>query len=136
MENWFFGQVIKLKILTKFMNYEEREIKLYKEIKPDWCSFTRAIPFPGTGFYEEVKQSGHLLIDSFDDIEVDKVMCRTEALTGEDIDKYAVLLGNMVSRKKLKQLLVNPAKLAVVLNDIRRNGGIKRGMKRVWQLRR
>ncbi len=109
-------------------------IKLFKEIKPDWCSFTRAIPFPDTELYAETKQSGHLLINSFDDIEVDKVMCRTEVLTGEDIDRYAVQLGNMVSRKKLWQLLINPVKFTVVINDIRRNGGIKQGIKRAWQL--
>ncbi len=109
-------------------------IKLYKEIKPDWGGFTRAIPFPGTELYKEAKQSGHLLIDSLDDIEVDKVMCRTEALTGDEIDKYAVMLGNMVSRKKLVQLLKNPIKFTAVFNDIRSNGGIKRGIKRVWQL--
>lgn len=109
-------------------------IKLWKEIKPDWCSFTRAIPFPGTELYKEVKQSGCLLIDSFDDIEVDKTLCRTEALTGEEIEKYAVMLGNMVSRGKLWQLLKNPIKFATVLNDIRGSGGIKRGIKRVWQL--
>lgn len=109
-------------------------IKLWKEIKPDWCSFTRAIPFPGTELYAAAKESGHLLIDSFDDIEVDKVMCRTEALTRDDIDRYAVMLGNMVSRRKLWQLLRNPIKFTTVLNDIRNNGGIKRGLKRVWQL--
>lgn len=112
----------------------QNSIKLWNWIKPDWCSFTRAIPFPGTELYEEVKQSGHLLIESFDDIEVDKVMCRTEALTGEEIDKYAVMLGNMVSRKKLWQLLRNPFKLAMVLNDLRSNKGIGRGVKRVGQL--
>ncbi len=110
-------------------------IELYNEIKPDWCSFTRAIPFPDTELYMQVKQSGRLLIDSFDDIEVDKVMCRTEALTGEEIDRYAVMLGNMVSRKKLWQLVKNPIKFAAVFSDIRNNGGIKRGIKRVWQLR-
>lgn len=109
-------------------------IKLWKEIRPDWCSFTRAIPFPGTELYEEVKRSGHLLIDSFDDIEVDKVMCRTEALTGGDIDRYAVMLGNMVSRKKLWHLFKNPMKFAMVLNDLRSNKGIGRGVKRVGQL--
>ncbi len=61
-------------------------------------------------------------------------MCRTEVLTGEDIDRYAVQLGNMVSRKKLWQLLINPVKFTVVINDIRRNGGIKQGIKRAWQL--
>jgi len=110
-------------------------IDLYREIKPDWCSFTRAIPFPGTEFYTEAEQSEHLLIDSFDDIEVDKVMCRTDALTGEDIDRYAIMLGNMVTRKKLGQLLKNPIKFVTVLNDIRRDGGMKRGLKRIWQLR-
>lgn len=109
-------------------------IKLYKEIKPDWGSFTRAIPFPGTELYREAKQLEHLLIDSFDDIEVDKVMCRTEALTGDDIDKYAMQLGNMVSREKLWQLLKNPIRLVTVINDIRSNGGIKRGIKKVCQL--
>ncbi len=113
----------------------QNSIKLWKWIKPDWCSFTRAIPFPGTELYQEVEKAGHLLINSFDDIEVDKVMCRTEALTGDDIDKYAVMLGNMVSRKKLCQLLRNPIKFATVFNDMRHNGGLKRGIKRVWQLR-
>ncbi len=111
-----------------------KSIKLWKEIKPDWCGFTRAIPYPGTELYKEVKQSGHLLIDSFDEIEIDKVLCRTEALTGEEIDKYAVVLGNMVSRKKLWQLLGNPIKLVRVLIDLKDVTGIKRGIKRVWQL--
>jgi len=108
--------------------------KLWKEIKPDWASFTRAIPFPGTELYTEAKKSGHLLIESFDDIEVDKVMCRTEALTGAEINIYAVILGNMVERAKLFQLVKNPIKFAAVANDIRRNGGIIRGIKRAWQL--
>ena len=62
-------------------------------------------------------------------------MCRTDSLTGDDIDKYAIMLGNMVSKEKLCQLLKNPIKFATVFNDMRHNGGVKRGIKRVWQLR-
>jgi len=105
-------------------------VELWNEIKPDWGSFTRAIPFPGTELYDEVKQSGHLLMGSFDDIETDKVLCRTEALSGEEIDGYAVALGNMASRGKLKQLLRNPSNLTKVLRDM----GIRQGLKQLWQL--
>lgn len=109
-------------------------IKLWKEIKPDWSSFTRAIPFPGTELYKEAKQAGHLLIDSFDDIEIDKVMCRTEALTGEEIENYAVALGNIVGRKKLWKLLKSPLDLLKILYDLKNISGIKRGIKQVWQI--
>ena len=109
-------------------------VKLWERILPDWCSFTRAVPFPGSDLYHEVKQADHLLMDSFDDIEVDKTLCRTEALTGEEIEKYAVMLGNMASKKKLWQLLRHPTKLVRVLSDLKDVKGIKRGIKQLWQL--
>lgn len=106
-------------------------IELWNEIKPDWCSFTRAVPFPGTELYQEAKRSGHLLFDPFDDIEVDKVLCRTTELTEGDIDRYAEMLGNMMLRKKLRQLVMNPANLVRVLRDLRNSKGVGRAVRRV-----
>jgi radical SAM superfamily enzyme YgiQ (UPF0313 family) len=107
----------------------QESIDLWKEIKPDWCSFTRAVPFPGTAFYKEVQKVGHLLVDNFDDIEAGKTLCRTDALTGDEIEGYAVSLDNMMLRRKLWHLVNTPKNLISILGDV----GLKRGMGRAWQ---
>ena len=76
------------------------------------------------------------MLDSFDDIEVGKTLCRTEALTGEEIERHAVMLENMVLRGKLWQLLRSPTKLIRILGDMKKGGGIKQGVKQVWRLLR
>ena len=112
----------------------KESIKLWKEIQPDWCSFTRAIPFPATEVYKEAKASGHLLIDSFDSIEVDKTLCRTKELTGDEIEEYALVLENIMLWEKLLQMLKNPFKLSKIIWNIKKTIGIKSGIERAWRL--
>lgn len=42
-------------------------IDFAKKIEPDYVQFTIAIPYPGTGLYEEVVKNGKILVSNWDD---------------------------------------------------------------------
>lgn len=109
-------------------------VELWREIKPHWSSFSRAIPFPGTELYEEVKGKEHLLAKNFDEYELDKTLCRTDDLSGEEVEALAKQLGDMVSKEKLKELLRHPIRLWEFISDLKDRNGLKRGIARGWDI--
>lgn len=90
-------------------------IKLWREIKPHWTSFSRAIPFPGTDLERIVKAKGHLTARH---ISPGKTLVRTNQMTSLQLEEWAVKLEKMVSREKMKALLLHPKELFRLLKDI------------------
>lgn len=74
---------------------------LYKEIKPWWGGFSKAMPFPGTAFTEEVKSNGHLLCADYDKLNPSRFVVRTDALSAEELDMYTDALNMMTRRSKV-----------------------------------
>lgn len=107
-------------------------IRLWKELKPDWASFSRAIPFPGTEFAEQIKGNGHLLVKDYEDFELDKVLVRTDELNEDMLEHYATVATNMVNRDRLKRLALHPTELARAAKD----AGVVKGVKKAWHLLR
>lgn len=75
--------------------------RLYKELRPYWGGFSRAMPFPGTEFTEEVRRSGHLLCEDYDQFEPSKMQVRTDAMSREELDRAVDAMNRMATRDKL-----------------------------------
>jgi len=89
--------------LTIIESYE-----LWQALKPFWTGFSRAIPFPGSEFYEYVKEKGHLLSLPFEDYSPNKVMARTENLSSSELETYYEWITKKVWWSKLANLIKNP----------------------------
>lgn len=107
-------------------------IRLWKELKPDWCSFSRAIPFPGTEFAKAIKHNGHMLVKDYEDFKLDATLVRTNALDKDTLEYYATMINNMVNKDRLKKLAQHPLELARIIKDT----GITKGIKKAWQVLR
>jgi len=93
-------------------------IDLWKSIKPYWCSFSRAIPFPGTELYQEVKDKGHILTENFEDFSPSKMLVRTDSLTEIELEVWAQYLDKVTMRQKIKHLMFgHPERIARILKD-------------------
>lgn len=77
---------------------------LYKGIKPYWAGFSRAMPFPGTAFTQEVKDAGHLLHENYDEFGPSCMAVRTEALSANGLDTWVDLLNRMATWDKVKHV--------------------------------
>ena len=77
---------------------------LYKEIKPYWAGFSRAMPFPGTEFTREVKAAGHLLHENYDEFSPSCMAVRTEAMSANELDIQVDLLNRMATWDKVKHV--------------------------------
>lgn len=64
---------LKLKVFGCFMiglkgddcSTIEETFRFAKKVYPDMCFFQQAVPFPGTGFYQWVKESGYLRTEDY-----------------------------------------------------------------------
>ena len=87
--------------------------KLWRDIKPYWCSFSRAIPFPATEFYGIVKEKGHLLTQNFEDYQLNMTLVRTDELDKDTLEREAQRLNKLAMRQKAMNLLrAHPYQLA------------------------
>lgn len=77
---------------------------LYKSIKPFWGGFSKAMPFPGTAFTKEVKATGHLLCEDYDNFEPSNMVVRTEAMTSDELNRRANIMNRLTRRDKVKHL--------------------------------
>jgi radical SAM superfamily enzyme YgiQ (UPF0313 family) len=87
--------------------------KLYKEIKPFWGGFSKAIPFPGTDFTAEAGSLGHIECKSYDDLTPSVMAVRTASLTSEELEKWYVIMNNMTRHGKI----MHPKQMAYALWD-------------------
>ena len=79
-----------------------------KEIKPFWVGFSRLTPFPGTEVEATVRDNKHLLDADYDNYRPDKVLARTHALSGDEIDRWAKRLDEWAYNRKIKHLMADP----------------------------
>jgi len=91
----------------------EDSYRLYKEIKPYWGGFSRAMPFPGTGLTEELRESGNLLCEDYDQFGPSCKAVRTDAMSADDIEKAVDVLEKMARRDKMK----HPKQLMYAVKD-------------------
>jgi anaerobic magnesium-protoporphyrin IX monomethyl ester cyclase len=92
-------------------------IKLWREIKPDWTGFSRAIPFPGTLFEDEVRRKGHLLVSDFESYSVGKTMVRTDEMTAEQLEDWARRCDRYSRDNALRTVIRNPSMLLQSVGD-------------------
>ena len=90
---------------------------LYREIKPDWCTFNAAIPFPGTPFEQEVRKKGQLVCDKYEDYNLTGIFVSTDALTWHDLKAWGQAANDMMIKDRLK----HPHLFLGVVRDIIRN---------------
>lgn len=93
--------------------------KLYKEIKPFWGGFSKAMPFPGTAFTDEAKSLGHVLCEDYDRFGPGLMAVRTEALTAGELGEWHDKLNKMTRQRKV----LYPKQMAYALLDKVRMGG-------------
>lgn len=87
--------------------------QLYKEIKPYWAGFSKAMPFPGTGLTDELRASGNLLSDNYDLFGPEHSAVKTDTLSAQDIDYWSNRLNSIARRDKMK----HPKQLLYALQD-------------------
>lgn len=116
---------VGIKTVASFMignSGETREtvkssLRLMKRIKPYYCGFGIAIPFPGTVFREELIKSGHLLDVPYDVYSSKICTIRTDELTTKEIERLSVLTNFAATiycpgnrNAFIKQIIKNPIK--------------------------
>ena len=106
--------------------------ELWRSIKPYWCSFSRAIPFPGTELYKSVRESRNLLVQDFEDFGVNRMLVRTNYLTEEALETETQRLDKLMMEQKIRNLLFShPERLVRIIKDV---GGFSRVMDRIGEL--
>lgn len=108
-------------------------ICLWKEIKPYWASFSRAVPFPGTDLYKAVKEKSHLLVDSFEDFSASRMLIRTDSMTAEELETWAKYLDKVTMRQKIKHLLLSHPErtISILKGSVQTGQGYKKLVSRV-----
>jgi len=74
---------------------------LCKEIKPYWSGVSKAIPYLGTTFYQEVRNAGHQRDDSYGNFASTKMQVRTETLSVEELDRLTAAMIRMTRWNKI-----------------------------------
>ena len=74
---------------------------LYKEIKPYWAGYSRAMPFPGTEFTREVRDAGHLLCDDYDKFCPSNIVVITDAMAADELEAWVFRLNRRADIGKL-----------------------------------
>jgi anaerobic magnesium-protoporphyrin IX monomethyl ester cyclase len=86
---------------------------LYNRIKPYWGGYSRAMPLPGTTFTQEVKASGHLLSEDYDEYGPSSMVVKTEALTSGELNEWVIAMDKMTRWDKIKR----PKQVAYAIRD-------------------
>ncbi|MBC7110001.1 MAG: cobalamin B12-binding domain-containing protein [Archaeoglobi archaeon] len=89
----------------------ERTMKFIEEIKPDYFVASIATPYPGTRFYEEMKESGLIVSDRWEDYTLFKSTIKCGELEPEELEKLRY--------EMMKRFYLRPAK---ILKMLRRDG--------------
>lgn len=108
-------------------------VNLWKVLKPHWGAFSPAVPYPGTEMTKTLRAKGHLLVEDLEDIQLGRILVRTDELTEEDLEKYSTWVNKMVTRRKLLFILESPRRIMSVLKD---TGSPIDIVKKIWSLSR
>lgn len=109
-------------------------MNLWKEIKPYWCGFARAIPFPDTEFERVIIEKNHLLVSNYDEYRPDRIIVRTDSLAKEDLEYYAEMAEKLVLKENLRKIMVNPVSiLRAIRGTFASPKGVIRGVNHLWK---
>ena len=92
---------------------------LYKEIKPWWGGFSKAMPFPDTTLTREVTEKGHLLCGDYDQLNPSRMVVRTDEMSAEELDRWAdrlnkmTRMGKMLKVRQMRYLVTDQLKSVV-----------------------
>ena len=112
-----------------------QSLDLWRKIDPDWCSFSRAIPFPGTDLERELRKKGHLIVDNSEDFVLEKTLVRTDKMSAELLEACAVEIGKLITTDKFMRMVKNPNELARTARDMMKSRrSMKKGMEKVLQI--
>jgi len=112
-----------------------QSLDLWKELSPDWCSFSRAIPFPNTELERELRKKGHLVIDNPEDFVLEKTLVRTDKMSTELLEASAVEIGKLVTKDKIMRMVKSPRELARTTKDVMKDRrSMKKGMEKLWRV--
>ena len=112
-----------------------QSLKLWEELDPDWCSFSRAIPFPNTELERELKIKGHLIVDNSEDFILEKILVRTDKMTAEELEACAVKIGKMVTADKFTRMIKHPSELVRTVKDMMKDRrSMRKGMRKLWRV--
>ena len=97
-------------------------IQLWRNIKPYRAGFSRAIPFPDTAFEREARMMGNIIYKDYDEYAPDKMMVRTEALTAEQLEKWAQYCSKLSFLDTTRILITHPIELYRAIKDVGAKG--------------
>jgi radical SAM superfamily enzyme YgiQ (UPF0313 family) len=81
-----------------------RTIDFAKALNPDSIQFSITTPFPGTAYFDQLKQSGHLLTETWERYDGARfTVVRTDALSAHDLEEALALAGREYNQLKLGQ---------------------------------
>ncbi len=110
-------------------------LELWRELNPDWCSFSRAIPFPGTELERELREKGYLVVDNSEDFVLEKTLVRTDKMTAEQLETCAIEIGKTVTTDKFMRMVKNPSELARTAKDMMKDRkSMIKGMEKLWRV--
>ena len=80
--------------------------KFYRKLDPFWAGFSIAMPFPGTRYYNEVKEAGYLLETDFDKYTPERCIIRNETLSRDTIVETRNSISKEVQKRNLAHLVM------------------------------
>ncbi len=86
---------------------------LWKTIRPYWGGFSRVIPFPGTPFTKEIKETGHLLSEDYENFKPSSMVVRTDTMTAKELDDSMPAIRRMVRLDEIR----HPKQVVYLLLD-------------------
>ncbi|MCA9410022.1 MAG: radical SAM protein [Candidatus Omnitrophica bacterium] len=86
-----------------------KTINWSQELNPDSIQYSIMTPFPGSRFYKELEEKGHLLTKDWSKFDGNSMsVVRTEALSGEDLEEYIRKAYKSWEWHKLRRALFQP----------------------------
>ena len=112
-----------------------QSLKLWSELSPDWCSFSRAIPFPGTELEREVREKGHLIVDNPENFVLEKTLVRTDEMTAEQLEASAIEIGKTITADKFARMVKHPSEFVRTVKDMMKDRrSMIKGMEKLWRV--
>lgn len=104
----------------------QKSIHFMENLGINTAQVSRAVPYPGTPFFEWAKQNGYLLTEDSEryDASIESVLNYPQ-ISGEKMDQCYKIFLKKVSRKKVLQYLKNPLRSLSFLKDQYQQKGMK-----------
>ncbi len=94
-----------------------KTIRFSKQLDPETVQFSIMTPFPGSTFYHQMREAGMLLTEDFSQYDGSSTaVIRTEALSGEDLERALKMAYDSWDRYKLVRPFVHPRHMRRLLS--------------------